>query len=151
MNVVTGRLSGRTGDCQVGQETVRSDRRARLVTRVRCVSPVHLSLARPCGLHSPGRSLASFLHAQINLFSNLLNEIFWNIYSIQVWMLNIPSDVTMYPSSLVRELETCTGRRGPARPVPPLCPQHSARPVDIISYFYRPRPGPARPVNVLDQ
>ena len=54
-------------------------------------------------------------------------------------------------------LETCTGRRRPARPGPARCPQHPARHGDMISYFYRARPGllkfkpgPARPVNVLD-
>ena len=41
---------------------------------------------------------------------------------------------------IVSAVETCTGCRGPARPGPARCPQHPARPVDMISYFYRARP-----------
>ena len=43
-----------------------------------------------------------------------------------------------------RPLETCTGRREPARPGPLSSTPGPARPVDMISYFYRARPGPLK-------
>ena len=55
------------------------------------------------------------------------------------WFMNI-----LYSN----RLETCTGRRGPARPGPARCPQHPARPGPARWYDLIFSPGPARPAKI---